>query len=270
MAQTARASYVGKLSRTFKVILFLPKQAYPTSEPSWHSQAVRYFCLLRFFYRMTIQGFDSEQAIHYENGYYLTSDVTRLAKALGHYELYKRIVGLPGAVVECGVFKATSLVRWATFREMLESPLSRPLLGFDIFGAFPRHDDETDNAFAARHDDVAGQGLSIEQVRAVLAHKHLRNVELVPGDVVTTVPAYAAAHPELRIALLHIDVDVYKPSKVALNALYERVVPGGILVFDDYGTVAGETRAVDELVAHYGLHLHKLPFTHTPSFLVKP
>ncbi len=219
---------------------------------------------------MTVQDFDSAQAIHYENGYYLTSDVSRLAKALGHYELYKMITGLPGAVVECGVFKATSLVRWATFRELLESPLSRRIIGFDIFGVFPRHADETDNAFAARHDDVAGHGLRPEQVEAVLAHKNIRNVELVPGDVVTTVPAYAAAHPELRIALLHIDVDVYLPSQVALAALYERVVPGGVLIFDDYGTVAGETRAVDELVTQHGLRLQKLPFTHTPSFIVKP
>ncbi|AMJ65854.1 TylF/MycF/NovP-related O-methyltransferase [Hymenobacter sp. PAMC 26628] len=219
---------------------------------------------------MTIHDFDSNQAIHYENGFYLTSDVTRLAKAMGHFELYKMITGLPGAVVECGVFKATSLVRWATFRELLESPYSRRILGFDIFGAFPRHADETDNAFAARHDDVAGQGLSVAQVQAVLAHKGLRNVELVPGDVVSTIPAYAAAHPELRIALLHIDVDVYKPSQVALDTLYDLVVPSGLLIFDDYGTVAGETRAVDELVARHNLRLQKLSYTHTPSFVVKP
>jgi hypothetical protein len=219
---------------------------------------------------MIIQDFDSAQAIHYENGFYLTSDITRLAKAMGHFELYKLITNLPGAVVECGVFKATSLVRWATFRELLESPFSRRVIGFDIFGAFPRHEDETDNAFAARHDDLAGQGLRVEQVEAVLAHKHLRNVELVPGDVVATVPAYVAAHPELRIALLHVDVDVYKPSQVALEALYDLVVPGGVIIFDDYGTVAGETRAVDELVARYHLQLQKLPYTHTPSFIVKP
>lgn len=219
---------------------------------------------------MRLQHFDSELAIDYENGFYLTSDISRLAKAMGHFELYKRIVGLPGAVVECGVFKATSLVRWATFRELLESPFSRRLIGFDIFGAFPRHEDETDNAFAARHDSVAGQGLKQQEVEAVLAHKGLRNVELVPGDVVDTIPAYVAAHAELRIALLHIDVDVYKPSKVALEAFYDLVVPGGVLIFDDYGTVAGETRAVDELVAAHGLHLQKLPYTHTPSFIVKP
>ncbi|MDF7811137.1 TylF/MycF/NovP-related O-methyltransferase [Hymenobacter sp. YC55] len=219
---------------------------------------------------MIIQNFDSAQAITYENGFYLTSDITRLAKAMGHFEIYRMITHLPGQVVECGVFKATSLVRWATFRELLESPFSRRVIGFDIFGSFPRHDDEADNAFAARHDDVAGQGLSMEQVQAVLTHKGIRNVELIPGDVIETVPAYVAAHPELRVALLHIDVDVYKPSKVALDALYDIVVPGGLIVFDDYGTVAGETRAVDELLLQHGLTLQKLPYTHTPSFIRKP
>ena len=219
---------------------------------------------------MTINEFDSTQAVSYENGFYLTSDITRLAKALGHFELYRLITGLPGQVVECGVFKATSLVRWATFRELVESPFSRRIIGFDIFGSFPRHDDAADNQFAAHHDAVAGQGLSLSQVREVLAHKGIRNVELVAGDVIETIPAYVAAHPELRIALLHVDVDVYKPSKVALDALYELVVPGGLLVFDDYGTVAGETRAVDELLQAHGLTLHKLPYTHTPSFIRKP
>lgn len=219
---------------------------------------------------MTVSGFDSTQAIDYENGFYLTSDITRLAKAVGHFELYRMITNLPGQVVECGVFKATSLVRWATYRELLESPFSRTILGFDIFGAFPRHEDAQDNDFASRHDAIAGQGLSQQQVQQVLAHKGFRNIELIAGDVVETIPAYVAAHPELRIALLHIDVDVYKPTKVALEAFYKLLVPGGLLVFDDYGTVAGETRAVDELVQKHNLVLHKLPYTHTPSFIRKP
>lgn len=219
---------------------------------------------------MTVSGFDSSQAIAYENGFYLTSDITRLAKAIGHFELYRMITNLPGQVVECGVFKATSLVRWATYRELLESPFSRAILGFDVFGAFPRHDDALDNAFAASHDAVAGQGLSQQEVQQVLAHKGFRNIELIAGDVVETIPAYVAAHPELRIALLHIDVDVYKPTKVALETFYDLLVPGGLLVFDDYGSVAGETRAVDELMHKYSLALQKLPYTHTPSFIRKP
>ena len=49
-------------------------------------------------------GFDFDKAWDYENGFFLTSHPTRIGKLLAHYELYKRIVELPGQVVECGVF----------------------------------------------------------------------------------------------------------------------------------------------------------------------
>ena len=61
-----------------------------------------------------------------------------------------------------------------------------------------------------------------------------------------TVPQYVSAHPELKIALLHIDVDVYKPTVVILNNLYKKVVKGGLIILDDFGEVTGETKAIDE------------------------
>ena len=50
----------------------------------------------------TLFGFDIEQQWDYENGFYLTSHLTRIPKMLAHYELYKSIINLPGQVVECG------------------------------------------------------------------------------------------------------------------------------------------------------------------------
>lgn len=72
-------------------------------------------------------GFEIEKKWEYENGFYLTSHVTRLAKALAHYELYKSIVDLPGHVVECGVFKGASLLRFCTYREVLEGRIHEKL-----------------------------------------------------------------------------------------------------------------------------------------------
>ncbi len=83
-------------------------------------------------------GYDVEKQWDYENGFYLTSHVTRLGKLLAHFELYKSITGLPGHIVECGVYKGASLVRFASFRQLLESPHSRKIVGFDTFGTFPR------------------------------------------------------------------------------------------------------------------------------------
>ena len=213
--------------------------------------------------------FDESTPFLYENGFYQTSHPSRMGKLLAHYELYKRIAGLPGHVVECGVFKAASLIRWATFRHVLESADSRRIVGFDAFGAFPDPDGNADRAFAAKFEAEAGTGLSVEQVKHVLARKGFSGVELVAGDVCETVPSYANAHPELRIALLHIDVDVYEPSRVALEVLGPRMVRGGLIVFDDYGTVGGETRAADEfLAANPTLRIEKLPISHIPAFVV--
>jgi len=214
-------------------------------------------------------GFDIDRQWDYENGFYLTSHLTRLPKMLAHYELYKTILNLPGHIVECGVFKGVSLIRFGTFREILESPYSRKVIGFDAFGKFPGQDNTNDQAFVKRFEGEAGEGISIDELKEVFSHKGFENYEFIQGNIVDTVPEYISNHPELKIALLHIDVDVYKPSVVILNHLFDRVVSGGLIVFDDFGTVAGETKAIDEFFFEKDVIIEKLPISHIPSYIRK-
>jgi hypothetical protein len=214
-------------------------------------------------------GFDAGRAFEYENGFYLTSPLSRIGKLLGHYELYKRITLLPGEVVECGVYKGASLLRFLSFRELIEAPDSRKVIAFDAFGRFPESGDQEDRAFIQRFEQEGGDGISVSELRRILAHKGFRNTELVAGDINRSVPEYVKAHPELRIALLHIDVDCYEPTMTILQQLFERMVPGGLVVFDDYGRVAGETRAVDEFLLQHPHQLQKLSICHVPTYLVK-
>jgi hypothetical protein len=220
---------------------------------------------------MEIFGFDTGQAWFYENGYHLTSDITRIGKIMAHYELYKRTVDLPGHVVELGVFKGASLVRFATFRDLLESPFSRKIIGFDVFGEFPDPACEIDRKFVAGWKAGAGPcGLSTEEMDAVFSLKGIRNYELVKGDIAESVPKYLAAHPQLRISLLHIDTDIYEPAAAALRHLYGRVVKNGVIVLDDYGVEHGGTRAVDEFFQDKEVLIKKLPFSHaSPAYIVK-
>jgi len=216
-----------------------------------------------------IFGFESDRAWDYENGFHLTSHPTRIAKILGQYDIYRRIVGLPGAVVEAGVFKGASLIRLATFREVAESPYSRPIIGFDAFGTFPGQADAPDAAYITRFEAASGTGIPVGELEKALAHKGFRNIELVEGDVTETLPAYLEGHPELRVALLHIDVDVYAPTRRVLDLLWDRVVRNGVVMLDDYGTVAGETRAVEEFFADKDVLIEKPPTTHVSAFIVK-
>lgn len=54
-----------------------------------------------------------------------------------------------------------------------------------------------------------------------------------------------------KLAFVHIDVDLYEPTRDSLEFFYPRVTPGGIIVCDDYGFVScpGATQAVDEFMA---------------------
>lgn len=221
---------------------------------------------------LAIRGLQISQVWDYENAFYWFSHPSRLNKMLAHYELYKSIVGLPGDVIELGVYKATSLIRLATFRMLLENEFSRKIVGFDAFGKFPtdslsmKEDLEFVNDFEA----TGGEGLSVHETSDIFERKSFRNVHLNAGNVFETVPAYLEKHPETRIAFLHLDLDVKEPTAFALNALYDRVVPGGVIVLDDYNTEVGGTAAIDEFIAERKLRIEKTNHYIVPSYIRKP
>lgn len=219
-----------------------------------------------------IRDLNRASAWDYENGFYWFAPKTRLCKMLAHYELYKTICTIPGHIFEFGVYKGASLVRFCTFRDALENDYSRKIVGFDAFGEFPTENlkVEEDLAFIEKFEGAGGYGLKADEVDDILSKKGFGNFELVKGNVFDTLPRYLSNNPETRIALLHLDMDVKEPTDFVLELLYERVVPGGIVVFDDYNAVAGETISVDEFVGEHKLKLEKLNFYKVPTFVRKP
>lgn len=213
---------------------------------------------------------DFKRAFDYENNFYLSCSNSRLGKFVIHYEIYKKIKDIPGSIVECGVFKGTSLMRFAGFRELFGQGSSRDIVAFDTFAAFPdarfSKDKKPLEQFLA---DAGDQSISISQLQEVLRRKGVNhNVKLVPGDINKTVPAFVKRHSRSRIALLHLDVDLYEPTVTILRYLYPLFVRGGILLLDDYGVFPGETKAVDEYFKK-GLPLERFPFAKTPAWVVK-
>lgn len=215
---------------------------------------------------------DFEKAWEYENNFYLSCDNSRMSKLLAQYELYKRVRDVPGAIVECGVFKGASFARFAMFRELFGNPYAKKLIGFDTFGEFPETDFDPDKEYREEFIEAAGEeSISAEQLREVLERKGIEKyVELVEGDITTTVPEYVDENPELKISLLNLDTDIYEPATTILEHLYPRVVSGGVIIFDDYGTFPGETKAIDEYFEDDEIEIKKFPFAMTPCYAVKP
>ncbi|MDU2148405.1 MAG: TylF/MycF/NovP-related O-methyltransferase [Paeniclostridium sordellii] len=183
--------------------------------------------------------------------------------------MYKKIVNIPGEVLEFGVYKGASIIRFATYRELLENTYSRKIIGFDIFGEFPKTDNDDDNKFIQRFEEQGGNGISKEALEDFIKHKKINNIELIKGNVFDTLDEFLEKNKQIKISLLHLDLDVYKPTKFILEKLYERMIPGGIIVFDDYGTVKGATDAIDEFLKEKNKKIEKLSLCYIPSFVVK-
>jgi hypothetical protein len=211
------------------------------------------------------------KAFEYENNFWLSAKINRISKVIAHYELYKKVINLSGDVVECGIFKGASFVRFAMMREILGNPSSKKLIGFDSFGKFPKTNFKHDKKILDDWTAVAGENsISKKDLADVLEHKNCNdNFDLVEGDIIETVPDYVKNHPELKISLLNLDTDVYEPAVTILKYLWPKIISGGVLILDDYGVFPGETMAVDEYFAGSDIKIQKFPFSKTPSFIVK-
>jgi len=183
-----------------------------------------------------------------------------LARFLAHYEIFKKIVNVPGIIVDLGVFRGASTFTFAKLCEIFcPTDIRKTVVGFDTFAGFLRIDAE-DGPPDPTQDVVPGGyfgGSSIEAdlllAQEAMNHdRHIANknrIEFVKGDVCETIPRFVAERGEgLRIALLNLDLDLYTPTRVALEHFVPRMAKGGVIVVDEYAvdTFGGETKAVDE------------------------
>ena len=209
-----------------------------------------------------------KNSFEFENNFYLTCDNNRISKILTQYELYKRASTVPGHIVECGVFKGTSLIRFATFRELFKNK-SKKIIAFDTFGKFPKAKFSEDIKFRKKFND-GEDSIKTTDLRKILKHKKLeKNIELVKGDIMNTLPKYLERNPRLKISILNLDVDLYEPSKIILDNLFSRISKGGILILDNYNVFPGETKIANQFFKNKKEKIQKLQFRNNPAFVVK-
>lgn len=214
---------------------------------------------------------DFSKAYEYENEFYLSCDKQRIGKLLAHYELFKMSQNVEGEIIECGVFKGASLVRFAMFRKLFQGNLEKKIIGFDSFAEFPQTNFEADKKLRDHIVKEAGeQSISTDQLIEVLKNKKCEeSVELIAGDITITIPEYVKNKPELKISLLNLDTDIYEPSVTILENFYPKLSKGGILILDDYNVFPGETKAVDDYFNGMNIEIKSFPFSNTPCYLIK-
>ena len=82
----------------------------------------------------------------------------------------------------------------------------------------------------------------------------MKNIILIQGMVENTL-LNKDNIPD-QISLLRLDTDFYESTKIELEILFPKLVPGGILILDDYGYWSGARKAIDEYFKNTKYWLH--------------
>jgi O-methyltransferase len=184
--------------------------------------------------------------------------------------------GVPGAIVECGVWRGGSMM--AAAMTLLRLGVSdRELYLYDTFAGMPPPTEADTTRSGERAADLLAQGDESSHIWAIASLGDVRKavlsvgypeerIHFVEGLVEKTLPATA---PQ-EIALLRLDTDWYRSTKHELEHLYPRLAPGGVLILDDYGHWQGARRAVDEYLAENRLPLLLNRIDGTARIAVKP
>jgi O-methyltransferase len=126
--------------------------------------------------------------------------------------------GLEGAMAEAGVLMGGSARLIATVKG------AAPLHLFDVFETL-QADDAPRSAVGAHFGEVYGTLAAVEALLTPFA-----GISLHPG----LFPHSAAGLEGLRFSFAHLDLDLPEGTRAALEFFYPRLVPGGILLGDDY------------------------------------
>lgn len=177
--------------------------------------------------------------------------------ALHHAVRYLQSNGIEGDFVECGVWRGGSMMVAAKTLLTL-GDTARTLWMYDTFEGMTaptEHDVSLKGAKATEKFAKKKTGDDSSTWCLVSQEEVEQNVKstgypadrmkFVKGKVEETLPAIA---PD-RIALLRLDTDWYESTLHELNTLFPRLVPGGVLIIDDYAEWQGARKAVDEFIS---------------------
>lgn len=128
------------------------------------------------------------------------------------FDVLAQFVPKEGLILEFGVRYGYSTSHLAKLFE------PRTLFGFDSFQGLPE----------SWHFEMAGSYTTQGKIPQLT-----KNVTLISGWFNETLPDFKKKHPE-PIAFINIDCDLYSSTKLVLEELNKQIIPGTVIVFDEY------------------------------------
>ena len=176
------------------------------------------------------------------NHFIFSDDLKLTGKFLHRFEHWLNVKHLPGDIVEVGVFKGSGISSFLKFIQIYCPNSNKKVIGFDIFDVAEGDkvlDKDTlidKNTMNVVYDRVDHNDFSIESVNNRLSGNGTSKdkFKLIKGDVEQTMPEFLKLNPGFRASLIYIDVDIERPTYYSLVNLWDRLLPGGVVLFDEY------------------------------------
>jgi len=169
------------------------------------------------------------------------------------YKLVQQVnkMGLPGDIVECGVWNGGSAAIMGVAAQSSHNYKNRRLWLFDSFEGLPRPTEKDGDLERDSYFEGWCKG-DVNKVRWICEKLG------VPLDVVSIVPGWfdktLRSSPVNCIAILHVDADWYDSVKLVLDVFYDKVIPGGFIILNDYGAWSGCNQAVNDFFTERNLN----------------
>lgn len=193
-----------------------------------------------------------------------------LSRLLWINEIYSQIINIPGVICEFGVQYGSTLTQLVNLRGIYEPyNISRTIYGFDTFEGFLQPDERDlskgsdiksgDYSVPPDYYEILTELLELHESNNPVGH--LKKFELIRGDASLTVKKFVNDNPQIVVALAIFDMDVYRPTKQALETILPCMAKGAVLVFDEFNDpiFPGETIAVKEVLGLEKLNLVSNP-----------
>lgn len=202
-----------------------------------------------------------------------------LTNFIARYEIFKKILRVPGHIVDCGVLFGGSLMAFAQFSAIFEhTNLMRKIIGFDTFSGLTELSDNDKPAksqfskqggFAINSYDDLLECINLYDDNRFL--NHIQKVEIIKGDATKSIPTYVKDNPAMLVSLLHLDFVLYEPTKIALEYFVPRMPKGAIIVFNLLGDTLhwpGTTKALLDTLGINNLTIQKFSFTPYSQYVI--
>lgn len=203
-----------------------------------------------------------------------------ITKFIARSKIFEKQLTVNGSIVEIGVHRGASFMTWAQLSSIYEPVnYTRKIIGFDTFEGFPKIDKKDS---LGKSETLKKGGFNVDESSLEDLHRaiklfdenrlmnHIPKCEIIKGDVGQTLPEYLDKNPHLLVSLLHLDADLYEPTKISLENIIPRMPKGAVILFDELNMdlFPGETIALLESLNINQKKIERFSFATSMSYLI--